>query len=182
MNTTKTAIVLAGLMVLCGGCAVVESLMQHEKPTAKLMNVSFGEVSTEGAELLLDVDIKNPYALDLPLLDVDYDVQSEGQTLLAGKADISTTIPAKSNKAVTLPVRINFSDLLKAITSLKDVRPGSEIPYVAQVGVSIDSPVVGVMRVPLSKEGTLTLPTVEDMAGQDWKKLLQDSKVFDILK
>jgi len=156
--------------------------MQYEKPTAALTDVSFGEVSLKEAQLLFNVEIKNPYALPVPLLNVDYDLQSSGKPLLNGNADLATTIPAKSSKVVTLPVNFKYLDLLSALTSLKDVRPGSQIPYTAQIGLGIDSPVVGVTRLPLTKEGTLNIPTVKDLSGTDWKELLKDGKYLDILK
>ena len=179
----KLTLLSAAFAVLfLGGCDALNSLMQYEKPTANLTGVSLGDVSLDAAQLLFDVEIKNPYALGLPLLNVDYDLQSAGQPLLNGTADVATTIPAKSTQVVTLPVSFKYTDLLNAITSLKDVRPGSQIPYTAKVGLSIDSPVIGNVRLPLTKEGTLDVPTVEDMAGVDWKELLQDGKYLEILK
>ena len=182
MKKMHTVAALTGLMFLFSGCQTLDSLMQYEKPTATLAGVSFGEVSLNQAELLFNVDVKNPYALDLPLLNVDYDLQSGGQPLLNGKADVATTIPAKSSRAVTLPVSFKYLDLLNAMTSMKDVRPGSQIPYTAKVGLGLDSPIVGTMRLPLTKEGTLNVPTVEEMAGADWKEILKDGKYLDIFK
>ena len=177
-----TAVLLTVSMFLLSGCDTLNSLMQYEKPTANLTGVSFGEVSLKEAQLLFNVEIKNPYALDLPLLNVDYDLQSDGLPLLNGKADLASAIPAKSSKVVTLPVSFKYLDLLNAVASLKDVRPGSQIPYTAKVGLGIDSPVAGNIRLPLNKEGTLNIPTAQDMAGTDWKKLLQDGKYLDVLK
>lgn len=173
---------VAILMVLLGGCGTLNSLMQYEKPTANLTGVSFGDVSLDEVQLLFDVEVDNPYALALPLLNIDYDLQSDGRPLLNGKADLATTIPAKSAKVVTLPVSFKYTDLLNAIISLKDVRPGSQIPYTAKVGIGLDSPVVGNIRLPLTKEGMLDVPTIEDVAGTDWKKLLENGKYLEILK
>lgn len=175
MSKMFNLILMSSVLVL-GGCETLNSLMQYEKPTASLNGVSFGEVSLEAAEILFDVEIRNPYALDLPLLNVDYDLKSGDQALLNGAADVATTIPAKSVKVVTLPVNFKYLDLLKALTSLKDVRPGSQIPYFAKVGLSVDSPVGGAIRLPLTKEGTLNVPTVEDAAGTDWMELLRSGK------
>jgi LEA14-like dessication related protein len=175
MSKVFNIILMLSVLVL-GGCETLNSLMQYEKPTASLNGVSFGEVSLESAQLLFDVDIKNPYALGLPLLNVDYDLKSDGNALLNGTADVATTIPAKSTKAVTLPVNFKYLDLLKALTSLKDVRPGSQIPYAANVGLSVDSPMVGTIRLPLTKEGMLNVPMIEDAAGTNWMELLRSGK------
>lgn len=180
MKKMQMLLILMALLTLFSGCDTLNSIMQYEKPTAGLVGVSFGDVSLKQAELLFNVEIKNPYALDLPLLNVDYDLQSGGHPLLNGKADLATAIPAKSSRVVTLPVNFKYLDLLNALTSLKDVRPGSQIPYTAKVGIGIDSPVVGTMRLPLSKEGTLDVPTAEDMAGTDWKKLIESGKYLQM--
>ena len=174
-------VLLAMLAVLSSGCDTLNSLMQYEKPTANLTGVSFGDVSMDAAQLLFDVEINNPYALSLPLLDVDYVLQTGGNPLLSGSADLATTIPAESSKVVTLPVAFNYADLLTAMKSLKDIRPGSQIPYAANVGLGIDSPVLGAMRLPLKKEGTLDVPTVEEMMKIDWQGLIKDSKILDNL-
>lgn len=176
MNQTKIIGALLLLLPVLGGCQTLDSLLQVQKPTASLNGVSFGQVSLDAAELLFDVEIHNPYTLDLPLLNVDYDLKTDGQALLTGAAEVATTIPAKSSQAVTLPVSFNYVDLLRAMMSLKDVRPGSQIPYAAKAGLSVDSPVGGTIRLPLKKEGTLNMPTLEDAAGTNWMELLQTGK------
>ena len=175
MSKVFNPILMLSVLVL-GGCETLNNLMLFEKPTASLNGVSFGEVSLEAAEILFDVEIRNPYALNLPLLNVDYDLQSGDQALLNGAADVATTIPSKSVKVVTLPVNFKYLDLLKALSSLKDVRPGSQIPYSAKVGLSVDSPVGGEIRLPLTKEGTLNVPMIEDATGTDWIRLLRSGK------
>lgn len=178
MNRTIIVWTLLLWLPILSGCETLNSLMQYEKPTARLNGVSFGQVSLDAAELLFDVEVKNPYALDLPLLNVDYDLQSDGQALLNGAAEVATTIPAKSSQAVTLPVNFKYLDLLGALTSLKDVRPGSQIPYTAKVGLSVDAPGVGTMRLPLTKAGTLNIPTIEDAAGTNWMDLLRSGRML----
>lgn len=37
---------------------------------------------------------------------------------------------------------------------------GSKIPYSAELGLSVDTPALGLIRLPLKKEGELVLPTV----------------------
>lgn len=172
--------VLTTAMLVFSGCDTLNSLIQLEKPTASLTGVSFGDVSLKQAELRFDVEIKNPYSVALPLLNLDYSLQSGGLPLLVGKADIASTIPAKSSKVVTLPANFKYLELLNALRAFKDVQPGSQIPYIADLGLSIDSPVAGTLRLPLSKQGTLTIPTVEDITDMDWRKLLQEGRYLEI--
>jgi len=76
-------------------------------------------------------------------------------------------VPAKSKKTVSLPAKINYMEMLKA---LKGVRPGSNIPYNAELGLSVETPALGVIRLPLKKDGELVLPTVSGTGINDiWK-------------
>jgi hypothetical protein len=49
---------------------------------------------------------------------------------------------------------------MEMLKALKGVRPGSKIPYGAELGLSVDTPALGLIRLPLKKEGELVLPTV----------------------
>ena len=100
-NIHKTALMLSVFtVVVLSGCDALNSLMQYEKPTATLTDVSFGEVSLESAQLLFDVDIKNPYSMGLPLLNVDYDLQTSGNPLLKGAADLASVGPRRRTQQV----------------------------------------------------------------------------------
>ena len=59
------------------------------------------------------------------------------------------------------------------LKALKGVRPGSEVPYRADLALSVDTPVLGVMSLPLKKEGQLVLPSIPDT---DFKN------IWDIIK
>ena len=72
-------------------------------------------------------------------------------------------------KLTNLPVTLNYIDLVKAF---KDVRPGSVVPYEAVVGLSLDAPVLGRIRLPIDRSGELTVPSIPKASEVDWKKLL----------
>ena len=46
------------------------------------------------------------------------------------------------------------------LKALKGVRPGSKIPYGAELGLSVDTPAMGLIRLPLKKDGELILPSI----------------------
>ena len=138
--------------------------MNLAKPTAKMTNLKFEDVALDSATLLFDVEVDNPYPVALPLLNMDYGLSTGAEPFLTGSADLQTTVPAKSKKTVSLPAKINYLDMLRA---LKSVRPGSEIPYRADIALSVDTPVLGVMSLPLKKEGQLVLPSVKDTDLKD---------------
>lgn len=163
-------ILAAAVVLSCTGCS---NLFQYEKPSAQLQGVSFGNVTASSAVLNFDVQLSNPYPLKVPLIGVDYTLTTRGASLLTGEADLASAIPAKSAKTVTLPVEFRYTDLIAALTTLRDVRPGASIPYELAGGLKIDSPVIGVTRLPLKKAGTLDVPTLNDV---NWQDMLKEGK------
>jgi LEA14-like dessication related protein len=79
-------------------------------------------------------------------------------------------VPAGGKKTVLLPAKVVYLELLKV---LRDIRPGAVIPYAAEMGMSVEAPAVGRLRLPLRKEGQLPVPTVPEVAVKEikWHKL-----------
>ena len=141
-------------------CETMQEALKLQKPTARMTGLKFENVKLDSATLLFDVEVDNPYPVALPLMNLDYGLSSGAEPFLTGNAELQTTVPAKSKKTVSLPANINYLDMLKA---LKGIRPGSKIPYKADLGLSVDAPALGLMRLPLKKEGEIVLPTVSDI-------------------
>ncbi|HOD82287.1 MAG: Late embryogenesis abundant protein [Planctomycetes bacterium ADurb.Bin126] len=150
-------LVATSLLVCVSGCGMLD------KPTAEIAGVKIQNVSLTEATMLFDVKVGNPYSVPLPLGNLDYAVSSQGQEFVSGKADVQGTVPAKSSKNLGVPVRITFAKLLSAV---KGARPGSTIPYKADMGLSVSPPALGALRVPMSKEGELKIPTPEGALDQ----------------
>jgi LEA14-like dessication related protein len=144
------------------GCE--SGLHNLKKPSAKLTGLSFADANLDSATLLFDVEIDNHYPVPLPLTNFDYSLSSGATRFLSGNAESQTTVPAKSKGVITLPAKIDYVSMLKA---LKGVRPGSRIPYLANLGISVDTPALGLIRLPLKREGDLVLPTVSDHQIKD---------------
>jgi LEA14-like dessication related protein len=146
------------LLVTCVmGCETIQEGLNLRKPTARLTGLKFEEVKLDSATLVFDVEIDNHYPVALPLTNFDYTLSSNAEQFLSGSAKSQTAVPAKSKKTVSLPAKIDYMGMLKA---LKGVRPGSKIPYGAEMGLSVDTPALGLVRLPLKKEGELVLPSI----------------------
>jgi LEA14-like dessication related protein len=151
-------------------CETMNQVLNLQKPAARITDLKFENVMLDSATLLFDVEVDNPYPVALPLMNLDYGLSSGTEPFLKGNAELQTTVPAKSKKTVSLPANINYLDMLKA---LKGIRPGSKIPYKADLGLSVNAPALGLMRLPLKKEGEIVLPTVSDVNVKD---------IWDIIK
>jgi LEA14-like dessication related protein len=148
---------LVFLITCVTGCETIQESLNLRKPTVRLSGLKFEEVKLDSATLVFDVEIDNHYPVALPLTNFDYTLSSNAEQFLSGSAKSQTKVPAKSRKIVSLPARINYMGMLKA---LKGVRPGSKIPYGAELGLSVDTPALGLIRLPLKKEGELVLPSI----------------------
>lgn len=146
-------------------CETVNQVLNLQKPTAQMTGLMFENVMLESATLLFDIEVNNPYPVALPLMNLDYGLSSGADPFLTGSCELQTMVPAKSKKTVSLPAKINYLDMLKA---LKGIKPGTKIPYKADLGLSVDAPALGLIRLPLKKEGEVALPTI---SGTDIKDI-----------
>ena len=148
------AVAAAAMLLPASGCGI------FEKPGAEIVGVRLQDVSLTDATMLFDVRVDNPYAVPLPLTNVDYALSSLGQQFLSGKAEVQGAVPAGGSKNLAVPVRISYLELINAV---KGARPGAAIPYTADLGLSVDVPVTGPLRVPMSRQGELSIPSAPDL-------------------
>jgi len=169
---TKSCVIMIGLfLIMSVGCETLQTAMLNlNKPTASLKGLRFENATLDTANLLFDIEVDNPYSIDLPMTNLDYGLTTNGKSFLNGKAGLQAMVPANSKKTFSLPAKINYLEMFKA---LKGIKPGSNIPYEAELGLSVDAPAIGEMRLPLKKQGEITLPTV-DAAGI--------KKIWDVIK
>jgi hypothetical protein len=152
-----------GALALCmlTGCGDLPGMLKFPKPDVSIAGVSMQDISFTSATMLFDVQIKNPYSAALPLVNMDYLLESGGTRFLKGAADVQGSVPAGETKTLPFPVEIRFLDVIDIV---KGANPGSEIPYAAELGLSVDAPFYGRLRLPMRKEGTLGIPR----PGSSW--------------
>jgi len=163
-QTTRTFVGhrLADFALICAcllsGCQSMQDLIGGApKPTAHVIGASIRGLSLENIVLLFDVEVENPYAVSLPLIDFGYSLTSGGTKFLEGTVTPTGSIPARGKQVLQLPATVPFASLLAA---LKGVKPGAIVPYTADFRIGVNAPVVGRIDVPLSKSGELPVPAV----------------------
>ena len=165
----KSSVQVAGYALFLGvgflvasGCDLLQSLAGPvERPSARIDSVQLQALNVTSATLLFDVEVSNPYAVDLPLARLEYSIASRGKPFLAGRADAGGSVPAKSSRAIPVEARVAFPGLLKV---LEGVKPGSVVPYAADLTLSLDVPGTGPLALLLRKEGELPVPAVPEVA------------------
>lgn len=159
------------MLSILTGCETLQSLANSaSKPEVKITDAKLQDLSLDKVNLVLDVDISNPYSLPLPLSNLKYALASDGQNFLEGDAGVQGTIPANSSKTLPIPVAISYIPMLQV---LKGVTPGSVIPYTAKLDLSVDAPGVGPITLPVEKEGELPIPAVPEVSltNVEWQEL-----------
>ena len=151
----RAAFVLAALLA---GCQSMQDMLGGvPKPTAHVIGVSIRGLSLENVVLLFDVEVQNPYAAGLPLIDLGYSLTSGGTKFLEGTVTPTGSIPARGSQILQVPATVPFSSLY---TTVKGIKPGANVPYTADFRIGMDVPLLGKIDVPLSKSGEFPVPAV----------------------
>ena len=146
------------LVALLAGCQSMQDMLGGmQKPTARVMGVSIRGLSLENVVLLFDVEVQNPYAAALPLIDLGYSLTSDGTKFLEGTVTPTGSIPARGSQVLQVPATVPFSSLY---STLKGIKPGANVPYTADFRIGVNVPVLGKIDVPLSKSGDFPVPAV----------------------
>ena len=156
---------LARLLVLLAVGASACSWLQmaaggFKKPDVAYKSASLTDVSLSGATLNVVTRVDNPNPVPLALAEVDYRLSIDGHPVATGKPPDGLEIQANGATDVTLPASFKFTDLGQAVATV--LQKGSA-GYKAEGTVGVKTP-IGLVTVPLSHEGTFTLPTMPGIA------------------
>ncbi len=99
--------------------------------------------------------MENPYSVGLPVAGLDFALSTQGRRFLEGRADIEQTIAANGMGTVEVPVRVPFVEIYEVVSGLE---LGATIPYDADLGLSVDTPILGTVRLPMNARGEIKLP------------------------
>ncbi|KAG0581951.1 hypothetical protein M758_3G022800 [Ceratodon purpureus] len=140
------------------------------KPDADISGFNIPVLNTKRAEIIIDVLITNPNPIPIPLVDMIYDISSDGRKLCAGTIPDAGTIHAHGKETVKIPLTLIYKDI---VDTFDDIEPGQVLPYLATVTLLIDVPVIGRITIPLEKKGEIPIPHKPDVDLDkiDWDHL-----------
>ncbi|XP_027340717.1 uncharacterized protein LOC113854076 [Abrus precatorius] len=138
----------------------IEETIGFGKPTADVTGIHIPSINLEKADLVVDVLIKNPNPVPIPLIDINYLVESDGRKLVSGLIPDSGTIHAHGEETVKIPLTLIYDDIK---STYDDIKPGSIIPYKVKVDLIVDVPVIGRLTLPLEKTGEIPVPYKPDV-------------------
>ncbi|KAI5078244.1 hypothetical protein GOP47_0006651 [Adiantum capillus-veneris] len=139
---------------------VADKVAHMEKPEADLTWVSIKGMDRKALSLETDVLVTNPYSHDLPICEISYKLKSGNREIASGKIPDPGSVKANDKTAIKIPTTVPYDFL---ISLLRDIGADWDLDYEMDVGLIVDLPIIGNFTIPLSKKGTLKLPTLSDI-------------------
>jgi LEA14-like dessication related protein len=136
------------------GCQTNQQVQSFEEPKARIIDLKIEDVRLDFATLKFEVEVDNPYPIDLPLMGLRYSLTSGGNIFLTAADVRPAAVPPNSKETVSLPDKVIYDRLLRSLQS----KDGSKITYRATAQLWVDAPDIGKITIPLRHEGTLELP------------------------
>ncbi|KAF4355919.1 hypothetical protein F8388_025922, partial [Cannabis sativa] len=138
----------------------IEEAIGFGKPTADVTAIHIPCINLEKADIVVDVLIKNPNPVPIPLVDINYLIDSDNRKLVSGLIPDAGTIHAHGEETVKIPLTLIYDDIK---STYDDIQPGSIIPYRIKVDLIVDVPVFGRLTLPLEKTGEIPIPYKPDV-------------------
>lgn len=152
------------LVLVFSQCSELTQILESlnvQKPTAEVAGISLQNLSLQDADLLFNIKVSNPNTMGIKLSGFDYNLLLQDNSFLKGAEGSEVDIAANSEGFIKFPLTVNFKDLYNTYQNLKNE---DEINYTIDLGLNVDLPVLGMVRVPVSKSDklpTLKIPDVK---------------------
>jgi LEA14-like dessication related protein len=147
-------------------CAMVQQLVNIQRPSVEMGDIRFKGMNFDKVDLAVDLKVKNPNAVSFNLAAFDYDLQISGASFLKGNETKGQTVQAGGESRIEIPVTLVFRDLYKTYQTLKEK---DSADYHIACGVSVNLPVLGATRIPVSKSGRMPLIKIPVVKVQSLK-------------
>ena len=152
---TSKLLIVGGLVLgpmLLGSCALLNKIpgVETRPPQVSFTDARLTGLSFDQVDFMFDLNIHNPNSLGVTLAGFDYDLLINSSSFLKGNQENEIAIPANGQNMIQLPLSLNFVDLYRTFQSLKTENTST---YELNCGFAFNVPVLGIVRVPVSKAG-----------------------------
>jgi LEA14-like dessication related protein len=144
----------AAALTLFLSCSALDSVMKDavQKPRVSFTSAELTGLTFADADLLFVLEIENPNSFGVHMAGFDYDFRIDEASFVSGVSEDRLDIDAGGSSMVELPVNVTYSDLFSSFSSLIDK---DESTYQIACGFTFDLPVLGRIRIPVSREGEI---------------------------
>ena len=163
MRQTLAVLALAPLLAL-GGCAQLGEVMKQPgveqavasiKPTAAVVGSRVTSLDFEKVSLAFDVQIDNPNPIGFDLSGFDYELLLNGESFFQDQQTRPIQVAASGSSKIEVPVTLEIQKILNTHAALKGA---NDVGYELKLGLSVDVPVLGQQRVPVTQSGSFPIP------------------------
>jgi LEA14-like dessication related protein len=144
----------AAIFTLFLSCSAFDTVVKDavQEPSVSFRSAELVGLDFSDADILFVLDIENPNPFGVHMAGFDYDFKIDEATFVGGEKEDALDIDAGGMSTVELPVHLNYADLFSSFSNLLD---RDESTYDITVGFSFDLPVLGRIRIPVHREGTI---------------------------
>ncbi len=140
--------------IACKELKNLQNMMNVQNPDVQFESAKLNGLSFEKADLMFDLKVINPNNFNITLSGFDYDLLINQNSFLSGKQNKGLAIKANDFSIVHIPLSIKYIELYDTYKSFKN---DDTLKYTLKTGLIFDLPVLGKVRVPVSKSGALPL-------------------------
>lgn len=148
---------LAALAALSlSACAGVGKVISgaFERPRLQLETVGVEAIDLEGATAVARYRVENPNGFSLTVARLSYQLDVEGQQVVAGSLPGGLRLPARGAAPLVIPVRVRYADVP---AFLERVTQRDHVAYRVAGSVGFDT-ALGAVDIPWSHTGEVPLP------------------------
>ena len=123
MHSMKFVYILA-LSIFFSQCADLANLLQKgsiENPKVRVTNTKLAGLSFEQADLVFDIEIKNPNPVGISLTGFDYDLLLNNKSFLKGDQNKQIEMKANDVSTIQIPLSLIYDNIFRTYNSLKNV-------------------------------------------------------------
>lgn len=110
----------------------IGGLFSWGSPDADISGFDIPVLNTKRAEIIISVLITNPNPIPIPLVDMIYEISSDGRKLCSGTIPDAGTVHAHGSETVKIPLNLIYKDI---VDTFDDIEPGQVLPYLCKVRV-----------------------------------------------
>lgn len=155
--------------LILSACSALNALIggaNIKRPEVSFVDAKLSKLSFDTADFVFDLKIQNPNSVGVKLAGFDYDFMINNNSFIKGDQQKELEIKAQGEETIQFPLSLTFIDLYQTFQSLKDQ---GESSYLINFGFSFNLPVLGVVRVPVSKEGKFPLLKLPKISLETFK-------------
>lgn len=142
------------LLVIAGGCATsVEDLV--DMPRVELRDVKVLGLGFNNQTFLLSFSVTNPNPFPLPVNDVSYALELDGQRFASGRTPSEFSVPADGVSRFAISVELNLLQTAPRLLAIVRDGNGEAMRYALEGEFGIDMPLAP--RVPYRHSGTIRI-------------------------